>query len=478
MTPDQPLSLAIAVLGSILCLILPRRWAIVPLALSICAYPSTLLVPPQAMSLSPQRIIALVLIARCLLQSSIRKEFHWRLVDSAAVLYFTLITVSLLLTQKPAEVINNRAGFFLSALVPFWCVRFLIIDRQSLYCLLKGWLCAAVPLACLGLYQMQTGKSPYFSIMQYGLLWGYVKDRITDKRLFLGVMRFRAFAPFLQFIMFGWFFAILVTPCTNLFWEKRKIFPWIIPWLFLPLGVITSISSGPMSGAAISFAIALAFPLRRYWKFAVGAVALAYLVTMFGSNRGLMEIIASFGTMDPLSSWYRVSLQRYTLSQGGMKGHWFAGYGEVPLVYAEFHDLCIHWIWLLVIHGVMGLVGFYSLVAASAWSLWKGKAKAQSTQDHWLLWTLMATLIASLLGMLLVTLFSEMYFIYHMFLAILANSDIIIGKSAGAGGGTSPGLRQVMVLVEQNGKKVAYRYALKPGQRLALVQPAPETSAH
>jgi hypothetical protein len=84
--------------------------------------------------------------------------------------------------------------------------------------------------------------------------------------------------------------------------------------------------------------------------------------------------------------------------------------------------------------------------------------------------------------MLLVTLFSEVYFIYHMFLGILANSDIIIksGLDNQQRGFEVVGTRQVGVLVEQNGKKYLLRYTLHPNQRLALVhqpnppQPAPQ----
>jgi hypothetical protein len=71
-----------------------------------------------------------------------------------------------------------------------------------------------------------------------------------------------------------------------------------------------------------------------------------------------------------------------------------------------------------------------------------------------------------------VTLFSEVYFIYHMFLAILVNSDIIVksGQSA-LDNKEDSGLRQVGVLLEQNGQKYLLRYTLRPGQRLALVHP-------
>lgn len=461
-TPDQPISLAIAIVGVILSLALPKRFALVPLALSMCLYPSTLIMPPQNLSLTPQRLIAGVLLVRCVLQPSVRSMFRWRMVDTAAVVYYLSVTVSQLMTAVNfGAALNNRLGFFLSAMVPFWCVRLLITDRTSLYNLLKGWLFAAVPLALLGVYQMNTGDSPYFQLMQHGILWKQQPNTKWDMRNLLGFPFFRASAPFLQFIMFGWFFALLFTPTTNLFWEKRKVTPWGVAWLFLPVGVASSIAAGPMSFAAVSLLLACLFPWRKHWRTGFGVAAAMYVALLFFARRSPMEFLAEFG-IDPISSWYRVGLQKFVLYGGGMANHWLAGYGEIPEAFGRYHDLCIHWVWLLVLHGVMGLVGFYGFIAASAWSLWKGKEHAESTEDQYLLWSLMSTLLATLLGMLLVALFSEMYFIYHMFLGVVANANLMVGARVA--------VRHVDVLAEQAGRPVLLRFGLRPGEALALVR--------
>ena len=68
-----------------------------------------------------------------------------------------------------------------------------------------------------------------------------------------------------------------------------------------------------------------------------------------------------------------------------------------------------------------------------------------------------------MLAMQLVALFAEMFFIYHMFLGLIANTVMICGSE--------PNERSIGVLAEMDGKKVMLRYRLKPGQRLALVRP-------
>ena len=181
-----------------------------------------------------------------------------------------------------------------------------------------------------------------------------------------GIKRARARGPFLQYIMFGWFFALLVPLCTALYFQKRKLLPWVIPWCVLPLGIISSIASGPMMLAGMAMAGCCCFPIRRYWKVAGSAFLVLFCAGLIYSNRSFMQIISSFG-FDPNSSWYRYSLVRFTLEQGGMKNQWFFGFGHIPGHYDFHHDLCIHWVWLLVVHGVVGVLSFYALIGTIGW---------------------------------------------------------------------------------------------------------------
>src|SRR5205814_10572337 len=106
---------------------------IAPLALSLCLYPSTLLVPPKEFSPTPQRWIGMVLLVRCILQGSIRQGFRWKWVDTAAVFYYLCVSISMLAAvprTATSAAINNRIGFFLSGMIPFLCVRFLIVVRH------------------------------------------------------------------------------------------------------------------------------------------------------------------------------------------------------------------------------------------------------------------------------------------------------------------------------------------------------------
>jgi hypothetical protein len=472
LTPDQPISLAFAVFCSILCCILPTRSAIVPLCVAMCAYPTNVMVPPQQVQMTVARVVGLVLLLRCIFTSEVRERFRWMMVDTVGVIYFALLLSAQMMTTEMSAAINRQAGFFISALVPFWCVRMLVVDRPSFYIFLKGFLWTSVPLTVLALYQSKTGDSPYRTIMENGILWFDIKAQWLEIRPFMGIPMNRASAPFQQCIMLGWFFAIQVPWCTNLYFQNKSLKGWIIPWLILPIGTIATVSSGPMMMVALSFAFMAMFPIRSKWKAIFGTAGAAYAAVALLAKRGVMEIVSSFG-LDPKSGYYRVNLMNYVMGKVSspksglfdpMAGHWLAGYGNVPLPqFEEIHDLCIQWIFLTVINGLMGLFGFVIFVIACAWNLWKANKKSNTLADQWLCWSLFAILIATLLAMQLVSLFAEMYFIYHVFLGLCANSVLICGSEQNE--------RSVGVLAEMDGRQVLLRYRLKAGQRLALVRP-------
>ena len=104
-------------------------------------------------------------------------------------------------------------------------------------------------------------------------------------------------------------------------------------------------------------------------------------------------------------------------------------------------------------------------VATTAKMLWKGKQRtSESLEDQWLLWSMMATLLGSMLGMLLVSLFAEMFHLYHFFLGLVANAFLLVGANK-----TTGAFRHVGVMAEIDGKPVMLRYRLRPGQKLAVV---------
>ena len=85
-----------------------------PLCLVMCAYPTNVVCPPPQMAMTVQRIVGLVLLARCIFTREVRQQFKWHLVDTAGAVYFGAMMFSQCMTTAPAAAINKQAGFFIS----------------------------------------------------------------------------------------------------------------------------------------------------------------------------------------------------------------------------------------------------------------------------------------------------------------------------------------------------------------------------
>ena len=88
--------------------------------------------------------------------------------------------------------------------------------------------------------------------------------------------------------MWGWLFGLFVAFGTNMWFQKRRLLTWIVPWLILPLGMMSSIASGPMMLGFAAFAIMLCFPLRRHWKPAVWTAIILYAAAI---NTGVWRLV-------------------------------------------------------------------------------------------------------------------------------------------------------------------------------------------
>ena len=88
---------------------------------------------------------------------------------------------------------------------------------------LKAFLWTALsPLALLGMVQMTTFRRILMnrSCRYTAAHWLPIKKMMVMQRPLLGMNMYRSTGPFMQCIMYGWFFAIWVTPGTNLLFEK------------------------------------------------------------------------------------------------------------------------------------------------------------------------------------------------------------------------------------------------------------------
>jgi hypothetical protein len=176
------------------------------------------------------------------------------------------------------------------------------------------------------------------------------------------------------------------------------------------------------------------YKYRQYWKLFVGLLILGILLLQIVSNTSWYFALSRL-TFSEETAYYRVLLIRKAFG-GGMAEHWLTGYGLVDPGWGEYlfgrdhTDACNHYIEILIMYGLLGLLPFLGILACTFIRLRKAYTKLTTDADRWMIWTLMSAMIAILVTFMSVSLFSQTRTVFFIMLALCANIPIFIGGNA------------------------------------------------
>jgi hypothetical protein len=402
-------------------------------------YPSYLSVPIGTVDLTVHRIVILFLFGKLYLETKLPSRFKFVWLDKLVIIYFVaLLLAGATTTRSLASFLENRAGRLFDMMLPYFAVRFIITDRQKYLLFLKSILVIAVPLATVGLYQCLSGDNPAGFMMSYYAweVYGYV----PIGRLGLT----RANVVFAHPIMFGLFFSMLGPMCVGLFGQGKK--HWLLYMIgigFMCIGLFSCLSSGPALSVLCAIAFLAYYRFRKTWKAVTVMIIVMCALIEVTSNRHFFEVIDRF-TLSSGSAWYRGRLIEVGLLEGGMNGHWIAGFGPDvdpgwgPIIdRRSFTDIVNHYIYVLCRAGLIGLIPFVIMNVAAVKRLVYSDKLAIHHSGKWLVWCLAAALFGLLIGFWTVSIYDIPLTLYYIMLACCGAMPAIVSRP------TFPKLRNV-----------------------------------
>ncbi|MHC4634524.1 MAG: hypothetical protein ACYSYU_04815, partial [Planctomycetota bacterium] len=149
---------------------------------------------------------------------------------------------------------------------------------------------------------------------------------------------------------------------------------------------------------------------RRFWKPFVFILVVACSMVEVISNRHFYDVLGGF-TFDPRTAWYRSKLVDVAVIQGGMAGHWIAGYGFAEPGWSkkidnrDHTDIVNHYLLILARYGIIGLLPFAAILITVVNNLRNSFSQSLFGDDKWLIWSLAGTLFGLLITMFSVSLF-------------------------------------------------------------------------
>jgi len=165
----------------------------------------------------------------------------------------------------------------------------------------------------------------------------------------------------------------------------------------------------------------------------VAAAVVMCLTVEVASNRHFYDVLGRF-TFNPGTAWYRSRLFEMAFFEGGMSGHWLAGYGQADpgwgpkIDYRDFTDIVNHYVLVLVRYGLIGLVPFIVLLVAVLKRLIDSFRMRISQEETWIAWCVLASLFGLLGGLFSVSLFGQPIVVFYMIMGFAVTMPNILGK--------------------------------------------------
>jgi hypothetical protein len=396
-------------------------------------YPLYLTVPVGTIDFNLSRIIISVIFVSLFLQTDLFKQFKFIWIDKLVILYFSCTLLAGVPTvPNLMAFLENRAGEFFDTILPYFAVRLIVTSRKKYLTLLKAILVIAVPLAIVGFYQCLTGNNPMGFLVKYNAWsatsqdWGYVPENR------LGF--FRATVSFDVSIMFGLFFAMLGPICAGLMHsinKNKEIY--VLGIGLMAVGVLSSMSSGPLFAALLATIFLVFYRYRIYWKWGLCIIVFMCVIVEIVSNRHFYQVIDRF-TFNSSTAWYRARLMEVAIFQNGMAGHWLTGFGfadpgwSAKIDMSSHTDMVNHYLLILCRYGLVGFVPFMAVIVSAWRRLFKGFWLLKDDSDSWLVWCLGGAMVGLFGAFFTVSLFGPPTTIFFMLLGLCGAIGSIVGN--------------------------------------------------
>jgi hypothetical protein len=430
---SEQITLLIGVVVAVAALFVRPVYGLVLYFASLAWYPSFLAVSVGTIDFTVRRIVILGILVKMILQTDAMRRFRMIWLDKLVIIYFAAQLASGAFTAASLmALLENRGGAVFDMVLPYFAVRVLINTREQYLQLLKGVLVIAAPLAIAGLCECITGWNPLGFLRAYGDLEGGTVYPMAAQRFGL----FRAAIGFSHSIMYGLFFAMLGPTCAGLLRSVRDKTVYGIGLAFMIVGVLASVSSGPVLGALLASLFILFFPWRRHWRVAVTVIVVMCASVEIVSNRHFYDVLGDF-TFSSETAWYRSRLISVALFEGGMSGHWLTGFGYGidpgwgPRIDGmPYTDTVNHYILELHRFGLVALIPFLAMNLAAAKRLRQGYRLSVSDSDRWLIWCVSGALFGLWSAMMSVSLFGPPTSVFFVLLAFAGLLPGVLGEPA------------------------------------------------
>lgn len=415
MTTMAPLGIALVLLMGLAMVLLPRRWAIIPMLIVACFIPSSQKIAVLTLDFNVIRIMVLFGVFRLYCKKEYA-GFTWKTIDKVLLAWVMSSTLIYTLQQGTFSAFVNRLGFAFDASGMYFLFRCLIQNWEDISRITLGCVLISIPVALFFLLENRTGHN-MFSV------FGGVPEITVIRE-----GRLRCRGAYAHPIIAGCFWMCLV-PFFVAYWRKSAK-----DWIWAMIGVAASLvivvccsSSTPVMGAVSAMFGGLFFFLRNQMHFVRWGVFLILIALHTVMNKPVWHLISRVSAVGGSTSYFRYMLidsaikhfREWVLIGTNSTAHWFWG----------AQDLCNHYVLEGVEGGFLTLCLFIAVIVIAfrdVGRIWR----SQIRNPYYLAisWAFGVSLFVHCMNFIGLSYFGQMWIPWYLLLAMIGSMTVSCGQ--------------------------------------------------
>ncbi len=408
----NPVGLAFTLLMCVLLVVVPRRYALLPIIALVCYMTMGMRFVIGGLNFTMLRIVLLFGWARLVMRGEL-KSFKLNPIDKTIIAWILVSIVTYTLLWGDYESFKYKLGGAYTVLGFYFMFRFLLRDKEDVVWTLKIFAVLVLPLAGAMVLEKMTGRDPF------GVFGGVPPiTTIRDGAL-------RCEGPFGHPILAGTFGATMMPLFVGLWWyQERKRFFVVLAMVAAAIITITSASSGPLLTFVLGLVGLSLWPLRLRmrqlrWGIVAGIAALQMVMKApFWFLLGKIDIVQGS------TGYHRALLIDRAIAN--LPGWWLIG-TKSTWAWASEDDHLFDVTNAYIQNGADG--GLITMILFTAVIVLSFKAVGRTVlsndghepkKDTLLLWALGATLFAHAATFISISYFDQNFVNWYLLLAMIS----------------------------------------------------------
>jgi hypothetical protein len=395
------LTLFIAVVLSVMTLVIPRKYILLPYVIGACWVPADQAIVIETLDFQVLRILVLVGLLRMWLRGEMT-PIRWNRFDKLVLAWFVVGTIIYVLQWMSVGAFINRCGRMVEWLGLYWVFRLTV----------RSW--ADLRLAYVGLAVCAIAMVPFVAWE-----WAYGENAFTLLGRVTTSMRegnYRCAATFPHSIMMGLFWATLIPLFIGFAKQrpKNRMLLWGAVGASAFMLMATASSTPVLTAAAVGF-LMLLYPLRQNTRTAAWGTVGMLIALHIVMKAPVWQLVARVGVISGSTGWHRYYLIDQAIRHFGewmffgarSTEHWGLGLGDVTNQF--------------VLEGVRGgfttLVLFCVILYVGARAALRLSLRLRDKGESYLAWGVFVTIIAHGMSFIGVSYFGQISMIWYLLLA-------------------------------------------------------------